>query len=82
MSNSPFYSEEELEAEMDEFLEHEKQEAIDETFEEVAEELWIDEEELRKNEAIKEIIESYVNDYIDLETMFNKIEKTLREKAE
>jgi CO/xanthine dehydrogenase Mo-binding subunit len=61
--NSPFLiGPAELEDEMDEFLDYEFNEAYDETMEELAEELGVPEDRLRDNNAIDEIVASYVDD--------------------
>jgi hypothetical protein len=59
---NPFYSQSELQDEIDEFMEYEFNEAYDETMEELAEELSVPEERLRDNNAIDEIVASYVDD--------------------
>jgi hypothetical protein len=59
---NPFYSPSELQEEIDEFLDYEFNEAYDETMEELAQELHVPEERLRDNNAIDEIVASYVDD--------------------
>lgn len=68
-----WYTEEELEAEVNEVIEAERKEAYDETIEEVSAELDISEEKLRGNDAVTEIIYSYVDDNLTYEQMINKV---------
>ena len=75
---SAFYSDEELEAEMNEVIEYERKEAYDETVEEVSEELSTDKAVLRDSDAITEIIYSYVDDNLTYEQMINKIYNTIK----
>ena len=75
---SAFYSDEELEAEMNEVIEYERKEAYDETVEEVSEELSIEKAVLRDSDAITEIIYSYVDDNLTYEQMINKIYNTIK----
>lgn len=75
---SAFYSDEELEAEMNEVIEYERKEAYDETVEEISEELSIDKASLRDSDAITEIIYSYVDDNLTYEQMINKIYNTIK----
>jgi hypothetical protein len=70
---NPFYSQTELEQEVDEFLDYEFNEAYDETMEELAEELSVPEERLRDNNAIDEIVASYVDDNLTWSEVIAKV---------
>ena len=70
---NPFYSQTELEQEVDEFLDYEFNEAYDETMEELAEELSVPEERLRDNNAIDEIVASYVDDNLTWSEVITKV---------
>lgn len=75
---SAFYSDEELEAEMNEVIEYERKEAYDETVEEVSEELSINKDVLRDSDAVTEIIYSYVDDNLTYEEMITKVYNTIK----
>jgi hypothetical protein len=68
-----WYTDKELEEEVDEFIQAELDEAYDETIEEVSEELGISKETLRDSLAVDEIINSYIQDNITYGQMINKI---------
>lgn len=70
---SAFYSDDELDAEANEFDKYEFNEAYDEAIEEVAAELDVEPELLSDNNAVNEIITSYVNDNITYAQMVNKV---------
>jgi hypothetical protein len=74
---SPFYEPSELQAEVDEFLDYEFNEAYDETMEELAEQLAISEDVLRDNNAIDEIVTSYVDDNITWSDVITKTKAIL-----
>lgn len=74
---SPFYEPSELQAEVDEFLDYEFNEAYDETMEELAEQLAISEDVLRDNNAIDEIVTSYVDDNITWSDVITKTKTIL-----
>ncbi len=67
----------ELEDEIEEFMEYEFNEAYDETMEELAEELSIPEDQLRDNNAIDEIVTSYVEDNITWSDVITKTKAIL-----
>lgn len=76
-----WYTEEELEAEVDEIIEAEFNEAYDETMQEVSAELGISEETLRDSLAVDEIVNSYIQDNITYAQMIDKIyNRMLRSK--
>jgi hypothetical protein len=75
---SAFYSDEELEAQETEFLDYEFNEAYNETMEELAEELAINEDVLRDNNAIDEIVTSYIEDNLTWSEAITKIKDTLK----
>jgi hypothetical protein len=70
---SAFYSDEEIEMNEQEFLDYEFNEAYDETMEELAEELSVPEERLRDNNAIDEIVASYVDDNLTWSEVITKV---------
>ena len=70
---SAFYSDEEIEMNEQEFLDYEFNEAYDETMEELAEELSVPEERLRDNNAIDEIVASYVDDNLTWSEVIAKV---------
>jgi hypothetical protein len=70
---SAFYSDEEIEMNEQEFLDYEFNEAYDETMEELAEELNVPEERLRDNNAIDEIVASYVDDNLTWSEVIAKV---------
>jgi hypothetical protein len=74
---SPFYEPSELQAEVDEFLDYEFNEAYDETMEELAGQLAISEDVLRDNNAIDEIVTSYVDDNITWSDVITKTKAIL-----
>lgn len=74
---NPFYSQSELQEEIDEFLDYEFNEAYDETMEELAEQLAISEDVLRDNNAIDEIVTSYVDDNITWSDVITKTKAIL-----
>jgi hypothetical protein len=61
-----------------EFLDYEFNEAYDETMEELAEELSVPEERLRDNNAIDEIVTSYIEDNLTWSEAITKIKETLK----
>jgi plasmid maintenance system antidote protein VapI len=75
---SAFYSDEEIEMNEQEFLDYEFNEAYDETMEELAEELSVPEERLRDNNAIDEIVTSYIEDNLTWSEAITKIKETLK----
>jgi hypothetical protein len=70
---SAFYSDEEIEMNEQEFLDYEFNEAYDETMEELAGELSVPEERLRDNNAIDEIVASYVDDNLTWSEVIAKV---------
>lgn len=68
-----WYTDEELDAEVDEIIEAEFNEAYDETMEELSEELGISEETLRDSKAVDEIVTSYIEDNVTYAQMVNKV---------
>jgi hypothetical protein len=70
---SAFYSDEEIEMNEQEFLDYEFNEAYDETMEELAEELSVPEERLRDNNAIDEIVASYIDDNLTWSEVITKV---------
>ncbi len=75
---SAFYSDEELEAQETEFLDYEFNEAYNETMEELAEELLVNEDVLRDNGAIDEIVTSYIEDNLTWSESVTKIKDILK----
>lgn len=68
-----WYTDEELDAEVDEIIEAEFNEAYDDTMQEVSEELGISEETLRDSKAVDEIVASYIQDNLTYAQMVNKV---------
>lgn len=73
-----WYTDEELDAEVDEIVEAEYNEAYFETREEVAADLDIDEDEITGNSAVDEIIRSYIEENLTYEQMITKIYNTIK----
>lgn len=72
-----WYTDEELDAEVNEFLDYEFNEAYNETMEELAEELLVNEDALRDNGAIDEIVTSYIEDNLTWSETITKIKDIL-----
>jgi hypothetical protein len=75
---SAFYSDDEIEMNEKEFLDYEFNEAYNETMEELAEELLVNEDVLRDNGAIDEIVTSYIEDNLTWSEAITKIKDTLK----
>ena len=75
---SVWYTEDELDAELDELDAAEFEEELDEAYEDFAEAIWVDQNELRLNEDVTPIIVSYVKGETAYIQALDKVEKIMK----
>jgi hypothetical protein len=76
-----WYTDEELDAEVDEVIEAEYNEAYFEAREEIAIELDINEDDITGNAAVDEIIGSYIEENITFAEMVDKVYQTIKKET-